>query len=99
MTLLATIKSLYALNGFVALLLYLPQIFKAWKDRSHGVSVSLLSFGGWTIGSLITALYAWFFVKDAMFTAVSLGNMVGSGTVCIIVVCSRLSARRDSLPA
>jgi hypothetical protein len=52
-----------------------------------------------TLLATIKSLYAWFFVKDAMFTAVSLGNMVGSGTVCVIVACSRLSSRRDSLPA
>ena len=95
MNILLTIKSLYALNGFVAVLLYLPQIIGAWKDRNHALSLSLLSFGGWCIGSLITALYAWIFVNDRMFTAVSLGNMAGSGAVFLIVLCSRLSARRD----
>ena len=98
MNLLLTIKSLYAVNGFVAVLLYLPQIINAWKDRNHALSLSLLSFGGWSIGSLITALYAWLFVKDKMFTAISLGNMAGSGTVFLIVVCSRLSARRNLAP-
>ena len=99
MNLLITIKSLYAVNGVVAVLLYLPQIINAWKDRSHALSLSLLSFGGWSIGSFITALYAWIFVKDKMFTAISLGNMAGSGTVFLIVICSRLSARRNMSPS
>lgn len=96
MNLLLTIKSLYALNGFIAVLLYLPQIISAWKDRNHAISLSLLTFGGWSIGSLVTALYAWMFVKDKMFTAISLGNMAGSGTICLIVISSRLSARKDA---
>ena len=96
MNLLLTIKSLYALNGFIAVLLYLPQIISAWKDRNHAMSLSLLTFGGWSIGSLVTALYAWMFVKDKMFTAISLGNMAGSGTIFLIVISSRLSARKDA---
>ena len=93
-----TIKSLYALNGVIAVLLYLPQIISAWKDRNHALSLSLLTFGGWSIGSLVTALYAWLFVKDEMFTAVSVGNMIGSGTIFLIVACSRLNSRRHSSP-
>jgi uncharacterized protein with PQ loop repeat len=99
MNLLVTIKSLYAFNGFVAVLLYLPQICKAWKDRDHALSLSLISFGGWSLGSLVTALYAWMFVKDKIFTAVSLGNMAGSGAVFLIVLCSRLSDRRLPSPS
>ena len=93
MNLLSTIRSLYALNGVMAVLLYLPQIGKAWKDREHALSLSLLSFGGWCIGSLVTALYAWLFVRDRMFTAVSLGNMAGSGAVFTIALLCRLKSR------
>jgi uncharacterized protein with PQ loop repeat len=99
MNLLVAIKSLYAVNGVVAVLLYLPQILKAWKDRNHALSVSLLSFGGWCIGSLVTALYAWFFVRDRMFTAVSLGNMAGSGSVFLLALGSRLGPVKKPLPS
>jgi len=92
MNLLVTVKSLYAVNGFAAVLLYLPQVFKARKDREHARSLSLVSFGGWCIGSLVTALYAWLLVKDGIFTAVSLGNMTGSGAVFLIAASSRLGA-------
>lgn len=91
-----TLKSLYALNGFVAVLLYLPQILRAWSDRDHAVSLSALTFGGWCLGSLVTALYAWLLVGDRIFTAVSLGNMAGSGALFLIVISSRLASRRDS---
>ncbi|BCG47801.1 hypothetical protein GEOBRER4_n2650 [Citrifermentans bremense] len=56
---LTALKSLYALNGVIAVLLYLPQISRAWKDRSHALSLSLVTFGGWCLGSLITALYTY----------------------------------------
>jgi PQ loop repeat protein len=97
MNLLLTIKSLYALNGCVAVLLYLPQIMSAWKDRSHALSLSLLTFGGWSAGSLISTLYAWMFVKDKMFAAISLGNLAGSGTIFLIVLSSRLSSRNYTI--
>ena len=96
MNLLGTIKSLYAVNGFAAVLLYLPQVLKARKDREHALSLSLVSFGGWCIGSLLTALYAWLLVKDGIFTAVSLGNMTGSGAVFLIAASSRLGACRKA---
>lgn len=91
-----TIKSLYAVNGFVAVLLYLPQIISALKDKRHALSLSLVTFGGWSLGSFITALYAWFLVQDKMFTAISLGNMAGSGIIFAIVLFSRCSIRTTS---
>ncbi|GFO63871.1 PQ-loop domain-containing transporter [Geomonas paludis] len=96
MTFLPALKSLYAVNGFVAVLLYLPQIARAWSDRNHALSLSPVTFGGWCIGSIITALYACLSVHDHIFTAVSLGNTVGSGALFLIVISSRIAARRDS---
>lgn len=96
MTLLIALKSLYVLNGFVAVLLYLPQIVKAWSDRTHALSLSPVTFGGWCVGSFITALYAWLLVQDRIFTAISLGNMLGSGAVFVIITASRLASRRNS---
>lgn len=98
MSLLLALKSLYALNGFIAVLLYLPQILKVWNDRNHALSLSLLTFGGWCLGSLVTSLYAWLSVKDQIFTAVSLGNVAGSGAVFAIALCSRIASRRNSSP-
>ena len=91
-----TIKSLYAVNGFVAVLLYLPQIISAIKNKERALSLSLLTFGGWSVGSLITALYAWYLVEDKMFTAISVGNMAGSGVLVAIILFSRFSVRSAS---
>jgi len=98
MNFLAAIKSLYSLNGVVAVLLYLPQICNAWRDKNHALSLSLVSFGGWSIGSLISALYAGLLVKDRIFTAISLGNLVGSGTVFMIVALSRVKSGAVTSP-
>lgn len=96
MHLLPALKSLYMVNGVVAVLLYLPQIARAWSDRSHALSLSPVTFGGWCVGSAITALYAWLLVRDGLFTAVSVGNFLGSGTLLFIITSSRLASRRDS---
>lgn len=96
MSCLTALKSLYALNGVIAVLLYLPQISRAWKDRSHALSLSLVTFGGWCLGSLITALYACFSVQDQIFTAISLGNMAGSGAVFLIAASNRLASRGNT---
>jgi uncharacterized protein with PQ loop repeat len=90
MNLLLTIKSLYAVNGIVASLLYLPQIVRVWRDGGRDGALSPVTFGGWCIGSLITALYAWVVTGDRMFTAVSLGNMAGSGAIFLLVALRRL---------
>jgi hypothetical protein len=96
LNILLTIKSLYVVNGFVAVLLYLPQIYTACKDKNRALSLSRLTFGGWSVGSLVTALYAWLYVRDGVFTAISLGNMAGSGTLFLIVLCSKVKSRKKS---
>lgn len=85
------IRSLYAANGVIALLLYIPQIAKAWRNSD---SLSLVTFGGWSAGSLVTTLYASLLLQDRMFTAVSLGNLVGSGTVFTLGAMRRFASRR-----
>ena len=87
------IRYLYALNGIVAVLLYLPQIRNILRSKDGTGSFSLVTFGGWSLGSIITALYAWTFVKDPMFAAVSLANMTGSGMVFGLVAAKRLKGR------
>lgn len=93
------IRILYAINGIVAVLLYLPQIRTILNSKNSAHSFSLLTFGGWCVGALITALYAWTFVHDPMFTAVSLAHMTGAGTVFALVATRRIQARRILLSA
>lgn len=96
---LDTIKTLYTINGIAAILLYVPQICSAWKNRSAMHSVSLITFGGWSVGSAVTVLYAWFFIKDPVFTAASFGGMVGATAMFGIVAGKRLIYREAKEPA
>lgn len=98
MTHALTLKSLYALNGIVALLMYVPQFVTACRDRNSARSISLLTFGGWGIGSAVTVLYAWLCVSDRLFTLVSLGNLVGCGSIFCIVAARRIFSRTTEEP-
>lgn len=92
MSITVIIKYLYAVNGVVAVLMYVPQIVKVWRDGNSAPSVSLLTFGGWSVGSLITVLYAWALANDLMFATVSLGSMIGSSAVFCLAATKRLRA-------
>jgi len=94
--LLLTLKSLYAVNGVVGVSLYIPQILRAWRDKEQARSLSMVTFGGWSIGSLITVLYAWYFSHDLLFAALSLANMVAAGSLFLLILHTRLSSQRRS---
>jgi uncharacterized protein with PQ loop repeat len=96
MSSLAIIKSLYTINGIVALLMYLPQILSILKNKGNTGSISLVTFGGWSIGCAITVLYAWLCVGDRLFTLVALGNMTGCGIVFSLVAAGRLRQPKAS---
>ena len=93
MAYLDTLKTLYAITGISAILLYIPQIRSAWKDKSAMQSVSLVTFGGWSLGGAVTVLYAWFFTKAPFFIASSFGGMIGATTMFGIVAAKRLIYR------
>lgn len=93
------IKILYVANGIFAVLLYVPQIMKVWKDRKNERPMSLLTFGGWCAGSAITAVYAWCSVHDAMFAAISFGNMIGSGTIFFVTGSRHVRMKRAGVSA
>lgn len=84
MDFMSMIKILYVVNGVFAVSLYVPQIMKIWKDKKNERPMSLLTFGGWCAGSAVTTVYAWCYVHDLMFAALSFANMIGSGTVFFI---------------
>lgn len=94
MNFLHTIKWLYVINGFAAVALYVPQITAVIKDAKKAQSLSLVTFGGWGVGSIITSLYALLLIKDSMFAAISLANLAGQGTLCAIVIYRRLAIKR-----
>lgn len=93
------LKALYMINGFIAVLMYLPQIISLKKNRTAASSVSLLTFGGWTIGCAVTVLYAWLCVKDPIFTVIGLGNLTGCGIIFVLTALKRFNAAKHESAA
>jgi hypothetical protein len=72
---------------------------KVWKDKKNERPMSLLTFGGWCAGSAVTSVYAWCYVHDLMFAALSFGNMIGSGTIFFMTGSRYLLLKRSVLAA
>jgi len=95
MSCLIVLKALYAANGVIGVGLYIPQILRACKDKKQARALSMITFGGWSIGAGITALYAWYFAHDLLFTVLSLGNMVAAGSVFLLILHTRLTSKKN----
>jgi pimeloyl-ACP methyl ester carboxylesterase len=98
MSFLITLKALYAANGVIGVGLYIPQILRACKDKKQALSLSMVTFGGWSIGAFITTLYAWYFAHDLLFAGLSLANMVAAGTLFLLILHTRLTSMKKPLP-
>lgn len=88
---------LYGVSGVAASALYIPQIIKYHRDREARKSISLLSWSGWIAIAAVTILYAIFVVKNVLFAAVAMMNVIAQITVLIYGLHARLS-RRYILP-
>jgi len=95
MSLLIALKALYAANGVIGVGLYIPQILRACKDKEQAHSLSMITFGGWSIGACITALYAWYFAHHLLFAVLSLANMMAAGSLFLLILHTRLSSKKD----
>lgn len=93
------IKILYMVNGIFAVLLYVPQIMKVWKDKKNERPMSLLTFGGWCAGSGITTVYAWYYVNDLVFAALSFANMIGAGSIFFLTGSRYIKLKRAATTA
>jgi zinc transporter ZupT len=89
MTFLLTLKALYAANGVIGVALYIPQILRAKRDKKQALALSMVTFGGWTLGALVTTLYAWYFVHDLLFACLSFANVVAAGSLFLLILHTR----------
>ncbi|USN92524.1 MAG: hypothetical protein H6782_01775 [Candidatus Nomurabacteria bacterium] len=83
---LELITWLYAGNGVIALLAYLPQIKKLVTENSRAVNFSILSWSMWTYSNLVAVLYAIFVVHDHLLTTVVSINLAGCTLVLSLVL-------------
>lgn len=80
------IRIIYAVDGFVNGLVYIPQMRKSWKDPS---GTSILSWGYWSFGSLDSLLYAILVAKNLELAAIMLINVIGCTTVLLVAILKR----------
>lgn len=89
----AILEWLYPLTGVMFSLMFLPQIVKLHKCKQARSGVSLLTWGAWSVGSLITLLYASANLGDRGFTLVSFCNFIGTIVVFYYGVHDRFERR------
>ncbi|RJF99809.1 PQ-loop domain-containing transporter [Noviherbaspirillum saxi] len=81
---------LYGVSGCAATVLYVPQILRYHRDHSARQSISLLTWSGWIMVTLVTVLYAFFVVKSPLFASVAACNAIAQ----LIVLGYGLAARQ-----
>lgn len=89
MTIEKTLTILYAIDSFVLVAMYWPQIKTAWEDQTGCQTISLLTWGVWTVSSLITLFYAIICTGKWPFIMMSVGNLIGTIAVFLIAVVRR----------
>ncbi len=75
------------------LLTYLPQIVAAWRCRDGARSISLWTWGSFTLSNLTSLLYGMLVLSDPFFMAVSMVNLVCSAAVTSIAARRRVMWR------
>jgi hypothetical protein len=83
------LKWIYAIDGSILFLLYLPQILAVYRDRTGAQSISLATWGLWMVSSINTGLYAHFVSKDFLFTMMSIANFAGTAGVVAMTLVRR----------
>lgn len=86
---------LYGVSGFMAALLYIPQILKYHRERDARSAISLFSWSGWLIVTLVTVLYASYVIKSGLFAAISLTNASAQVIVLFYGIKSRIGEKKN----
>ncbi len=85
---------LYLLTNAMRVFTYLPQIRAVWHDSEGARTLSLLTWGSWTLSNLCALAYALLVARDLPLAAISAINLVGCGCVTAIAAQRRLQWRR-----
>jgi uncharacterized protein with PQ loop repeat len=78
---LAAIGWAYLLTNACRVLTYVPQIVVVWRCRDGAQSISLMTWGSWSVSHLTALLYGALVFEDGFLVAVSLINLAGCGVV------------------
>jgi hypothetical protein len=87
----------YAATSLMRVVAYAPQVWLVWRCAEGARSVSLMTWGSAALSHLAATVYGMVVVGDGCFTAIGIGNFVGS--VAIVWVAGAQRARRPRLPS
>lgn len=93
----AVIAWFYLATNSARLITYVPQIVAVWRCRDGARSISLLTWGSWTVSHFAAILYGIVVVPDLFFVCVSLVNLVSCAVVTAIAAQRRCQQRRRSV--
>jgi uncharacterized protein with PQ loop repeat len=86
----------YLATNSARLITYVPQIIAVWRCRDGARSISLLTWGSWTVSHFAAILYGIVVVPDLFFVCVSLVNLLSCAVVTAIAAQRRCQLRRRS---
>jgi len=86
----------YAATSFIRVAAYAPQVRLVWRCIEGARSVSLLTWGSAALSHLAATLYGLLVLGDICFTAIGLGNFVGSAAIVCAAGVQRAAIRRRS---
>ncbi|KWT72502.1 MULTISPECIES: hypothetical protein [unclassified Variovorax] len=96
---LAAIGWAYLVTNACRVLTYVPQILVVWRCNDGARSISLMTWGSWSVSHLTAVLYSAVVVADGFLVAVSLINLAGRGVVSVLAYRRRRAyARMNRVP-
>ena len=84
---------LYAFNGVIAAVSYIPQLLKLWKNKKAREAISIKTWLAWQYTSVVTFFYSFFIIEDLMLSLVTLILTVGNGLILAFGINGYLSKK------
>lgn len=91
---LSAVVWLYLLTNAARLFTYLPQIVAVWRDTHGAQTLSLWTWGSWTLSHVCALAYSTLVAKDLPLAIISTINLLGCGLVTTIAARRRLQWRQ-----
>ena len=89
-----TVKLIYHITGPAMSLAYLPQIYRVYRDRNGAKTISIPTWGMWTISLAVTTLYSYMVALDDLFFISSILSFSGCFLVLLMTIIRRIQHRR-----
>jgi hypothetical protein len=87
------VKFLYAVDGAIVILCYLPQIWALWKDSSGAQSTSIKMWTYWAFSQCISIAYMGLVAKNHFLMTFSIGHLLGCGAIALLAAWRRRTYR------